>query len=518
MAQQPLAGGLLSPPVGAPSPANQVTNDQGGSGQALNGQAGNGQASSGPFANWTLRQIILATMTVVAVGLAFMLLYRFYNVVFLLFVAIALQIALDPLVRFLAGRGVHKVAAVFAIYVVLFAVAGSVLWFAGAPLVDQVRDVGGRLPGYYQQLRQSLVAAPIGLVRGLASVLPEEPSPALLVAVVNQSAGEEAGDAAAEATETAGTAAEASTGASPGQAWQWFVTGSKAFFGLFAVFAIAFYWTLEGDVILRRLILKAPARRRDELRALVTESQSKIGAYFRGQVILCSIVGIAATIAYLLLGIPNAFLLGLLMAIFEVVPLVGPFLGAIPGIIVTMSEAPEMLIFVVGALILIQTLEANLLVPRVMDHSVGVNAIISMLALAAFGALFGLLGALLAVPLAAILQIVIGRVLFQTPIGDETVSAAPVATDVSRSRLGVLRLEAQNLVLAVRKQARNGEENGDADESNAEQTEDDIEAIAAEIDVMLSSAEAVEAQEVQQTDSAGETQPAAAGLPTGRNA
>jgi predicted PurR-regulated permease PerM len=513
MAQQPLAGGLIAPPVGAPSSANQAQN-----GQPSTGAAANGQASSSPFANWTLRQIILATMTVVAVGLAFMLLYRFYNVVFLLFVAIALQIALDPLVRFLAGRGINKVAAVFAIYLVLFAVIGSVLWFAGAPLVDQVRDVGGRLPGYYQQLRQSLVTAPIGLVRGLASVLPEEPSPALLVAVVNQSAGEEAGDAAAEATETATSAAEAATGASPGQAWQWFVTGSKAFFGLFAVFAIAFYWTLEGDVILRRLILKAPARRRDELRALVSESQGKIGAYFRGQVILCSIVGIAATVAYLLLGIPNAFLLGLLMAIFELVPLVGPFLGAIPGIIVTMSEAPHMLIFVVGALILIQTLEANLLVPRVMDHSVGVNAIISMLALAAFGALFGLLGALLAVPLAAILQIVIGRVLFQTPIGDESISAAPVATDVSRSRLGVLRLEAQNVVQAVRKQARSGDENGEADETQAEQTEDDIEAIAAEIDVMLSSAEAVEAQEVQQTEGAGEVQPPAGGLPRGRNA
>ena len=159
------------------------------------------------------------------------------------------------------------------------------------------------------------------------------------------------------------------------------------------------------------------------MRALIAESQGKIGAFFRGQLILCSIIGLASTIAYLLLGIPNAFLLGLLMALFESVPLVGPFLGAVPALIVTMSSAPDKVVWVIGALVLIQTLESNFLVPRVMDRSVGVNAIITMLALAAFGALFGLLGALLAVPLAAILQIVIGRVLFNTPINEETTPA-----------------------------------------------------------------------------------------------
>jgi hypothetical protein len=311
------------------------------------------------------------------------------------------------------------------------------------------------------------------------------------MAAVNQGGGE----ATADAVATAVDAAEGANGASPAQAWQWLATGSKAFFGLFAVFAIAFYWTLEGDLIVRRLVLKAPAGRRDELRALVAESQSKIGAFFRGQLILCSIIGLAATITYLLLGIPNAFLLGLLMALFESVPLVGPFLGAIPAIIVTMSAAPDKLVWVIGALVLIQTLESNLLVPRVMDRSVGVNAIITVLALAAFGALFGLLGALLAVPLAAILQIVIGRVLFNTPINEEITPAAPVGTDVSRSRLGVMRLEAQNLVHAVRKQARNVEESGAAIEDPEEQTEDDIEAIAAELDTLLSNAEANEVSE-----------------------
>jgi predicted PurR-regulated permease PerM len=350
-----------------------------------------------------------------------------------------------------------------------------------------MRDVVGTLPSYYLHLRDSLLHAPIGLVRGLASVLPAEPSLPMLMALLGGESTEAANTAATAAE--AGAAIEAAASATPAQSWQWIVLGSKTFFGLFAVFAIAFYWTLEGDVIVRKLILQAPASRREELRALVAESQGKIGAFFRGQMILCSIVGAASTVAYLLLGIPNALLLGLLMALFESVPLVGPFLGAIPALIVTMSAAPDKVMWVIIALIIIQTAEANLLVPRVMDHSVGVNAIISMLALTAFGALFGLLGALLAIPLAAILQIVLNRVLFKTPISEDVAPATDVPADMSRSRLGVLRLEAQHVMQAVRKQARSAEEKGATIEDATEQTEDDIEAIAAELDSVLSSAE-----------------------------
>jgi predicted PurR-regulated permease PerM len=486
MAQKPLAGGIASQ-----SSASSTTGNGGQKKSGTNGTQTAVQSTTAGLANLTLRQIFLATVTVLAVTLVFLLLYRFYSVVFLLFVAIAIQIAFDPVVRFLSSRGLNKIVALFIIYAGLFALIGAVIWFGSAPLVEQVRAVAGTLPTYYHQMRESLLHAPIGLVRGLASVLPADPSPALLMAAASQSGGETAAGAAS----TAADAVEAASGATPAQAWQWFVTGSRAFFGLFAVFAIAFYWTLEGDVIIRRLLLKAPSRRRDELRALVAESQGKIGAFFRGQLILVSVIGVASTVAFLLLGIPNAFLLGLIMALFESVPLVGPFLGAIPAIIVTMSSAPDKLLWVIGALVLIQILESNLLVPRVMDRSVGVNAIITMLALAAFSALFGLLGALLAVPLAAILQIVVGRILFKTPINEETTSAAPVPAGISRSRLGVLRLEAQDLVLAVRKQARNVEESDERVEDAAEDTEDDIEAIAAELDTLLSNAEANEAGE-----------------------
>jgi hypothetical protein len=139
-------------------------------------------------------------------------------------------------------------------------------------------------------------------------------------------------------------------------------------------------------------------------------------------------------------------------------------------------------------LIAIETLESNLLVPRVMDESVGINPIISILALAAFGALFGFVGALLAIPLAAILQIIFNRVLFNTPINEDTVVTTPAAPGVSRSRYGVLRLEAQGLMQAVRKKAREDEKQA-AEEDEHIHTEDEIEAIATDLDKLLAAAE-----------------------------
>jgi predicted PurR-regulated permease PerM len=416
-------------------------------------------------AEWTLRRIFWGTFAVLGVVLIFLLLYRFYTAVFLLFVAIVLQIALDPLVRRLSARGLNRTAAILLLYLVIFLLLGGLTWYLVPTLAEQLAGVLDDLPLYYQNVRNYLLNVPIGLVRGLASTLPVEPSLPLLMRV-----------SGGESAET------------PEGSWGWIGITGQLLFGLFAVFAMAFYWTLEGEVILRRLILRTPATRREELRALIGESQLKIGGWFRGQVILSAIMGVGSAAIYFLLGIPNALLLGLIMALTESVPVIGPLLGSIPAVIVTMAEAPDKVLWVVIALIAIETLESNLLVPRVMDESVGINPIISILALAAFGALFGFVGALLAIPLAAILQIIFNRVLFNTPINEDTVVTTPAAPGVSRSRYGVLRLEAQGLMQAVRKKAREDEKQA-AEEDEHIHTEDEIEAIATDLDKLLAAAE-----------------------------
>jgi hypothetical protein len=207
-------------------------------------------------------------------------------------------------------------------------------------------------------------------------------------------------------------------------------------------------------------------------------------------------VGGASTIAFLLLGIPNALLLGLLMALFEVVPMVGPLLGAIPALLMTMGAEPDKVLIVAGVLLAIQIAENNWLVPRVMDESVGVNPIVSLLALGAFGALFGFVGALLAVPLAAALQIILQRLLFAVPISAEAPVVPTLPPDMSRSKLGVLRLEATRVAEAIRRQGRQAPDGESRDTTatrlQVDRIADEIEDIALDLDALLAEGKVVQ--------------------------
>jgi predicted PurR-regulated permease PerM len=251
-------------------------------------------------------------------------------------------------------------------------------------------------------MRIDLLTQPVGLVRGVGRVLPPTLSLPQLAALMPD------GDAA-EAVDP----------------WALPLTAIGAGFAFVSVFVMAYFWSLEGESIIRRLLLRAPIDRREDIRTLIAEIQGKINGYFRGQLVLCSSIGLFSAVAFFVIGVPNALLLGLLMAIFEAVPVVGPVLGAIPAVLMAASAAPDKVPWVIGAVIVIQVAESNLMVPRVMDKAVGVNAIVSMLAIAAFGALFGFAGALLAVPLAAVLQILFSRLVFDAPTRESTPPGVP---------------------------------------------------------------------------------------------
>ena len=420
-------------------------------------------------AEWTVRTMFTTVLVMLGVGLIFFLLYRFYMVVFLLFVAIALQIAIDPFVEWLFRRRVRKEVGVFLVYFILLALLAVLSWIAAPLLIEQTSKVIGELPVYYQNVRTYLAESPNSLLRVSAAFLPAQPSLSFLMALSD---------------------GETSAAESPSRSWV--AVSGWSLLAVFSVFALVYYWTLEGNLILRKLTLRAPAARRDELRTLIAEIQGKIGSYFRGQILLCVIVGVLSTIAFLLLGVPNALFLGLLMGIAEAIPMLGPTLGAIPAVLMTLAVAPDKVLWVIGVLAAIQVAENNLLVPRVMGSAVGVNAVVTLLAVAAFGVLFGIAGAILAIPLAAILQIFVNHLLFNKSVDKNAPTAIDPTNDVSRSRLGVLRLEAQDLAQAVRKQARTGEttgENGNAAEQTSDEIEDEIEALAVDLDSVLAQME-----------------------------
>ena len=221
-----------------------------------------------------------------------------------------------------------------------------------------------------------------------------------------------------------------------------------------------------------------PAGQRENIGELISAMETKVGFYIAGQGILCLVIGILALVAYLLIGLPNALVLALVAGVLEAVPMIGPLLGAIPAAFVALSIAPIKLVWVIVATVVIQQVENSVLVPRVMRKAVGVNPFVSLLAIFAFSSLFGIAGALMAIPMAAIIQLLLDRFVFHPAAMEPEPSAG-------RDYASRLRYEAQDLAQDLRKQARLKKWGSDRRVKQIDQVMDEIEAIATDLDALL---------------------------------
>jgi predicted PurR-regulated permease PerM len=201
----------------------------------------------------------------------------------------------------------------------------------------------------------------------------------------------------------------------------------RIFLGAVALLLIGFYWALEGDRAVLALLRLAPLRRRAGIRDFLAAAERKLGGFIRGQAILSVTVGSAALLAYSLIGLPYAFVLAVIAGIFELVPFFGPVLGAIPALLVSLSFDPSSAVWVLVATGIIQFVENVWLVPRIMNHSMGVNPVVTLLSLVTFSSVLGFAGGILALPLAALIQLTLDR-LTDAAAGIETGAVRPRPT------------------------------------------------------------------------------------------
>jgi predicted PurR-regulated permease PerM len=394
----------------------------------------------------------MATLAIAAVVLAFWLVYMFRTVVYILLLGIVLGTALQPLVTWLRKRGLTRGHGLIVAHAIILLLVFGILYVSLPTVIRQIVQLAGEVPRYYTEFRSVLLDSPSRLVGVLGGGLPRDIQ---LVLQPNPASGEDL-DMVSR-----------------------FIGYSNLFFrGLFSVVGvilIASFWILEGERILKSMLILFPASHRERIREITSAIEAKVGEYIRGQLILSIMIGLLALVAYLLIGLPNALTLALIAGIFEVVPIIGPLLGAIPAILVASSIHPTLIVWVVLATVIIQAFENSFLVPRIMRASVGVNPIVTLLALLTFSSLLGLPGALLAIPSAAVIQLLLDRFVFSPDSNENHISDG-------RDYISRLRYEAQDLVLDVRKQLRR--KNDPSNESN-DQIEDSIEKIASQLDLIL---------------------------------
>ncbi len=364
-----------------------------------------------------------AAVIALAIGMAALafVTYQLIDILLILFLGVVVAAALQPWHVKLARLGIPTGAAVLLIYVLFLAAISLIGLFIGPVLVEQGSAFAAGFPELYENAIAALQASPAPLLRLLGSRLP---SFAALTHNVT-------GLSPAFFTNLLGVT----------------TTAVSFFLHFIVVLAIGFYWTLEVPRLERLLLSLLPVTRRTHVLNIWHEIEFKLGAFIRGQGLTMLTMGVAAGIGYVVIGLPNALVLAVLAGLLEVVPILGPFLAAVPPTLVALTLGLKSTLLVVGYFALLQTIESNVLVPRIMGHAVGVSPLVGLFSILAFGTLFGILGAFIAIPLAAVIQVLLDSLL----VNPEPV---PEATTAARAPLTALRTRVQALRQQMRQRLR----------------------------------------------------------------
>lgn len=330
---------------------------------------------------WAARGAGLA----IGVGLIFVLASLFVaarDIVLLVFLAVLLGAALEPLVGTIRARtGIGRGFSILVVYAAFIAGVVSIAVFIVPAATVQLGAALSRLPQFLDRIRAwSSQLRPEALAEGIGSLLDAVEAPFLPGPPPTP-------ESVLELSLLIGQVAAA----------------------LVTLLALVFFWLTERSRLQRYALAFLPADRRAGIRDAWNEVETRLGLWVRGQLILMATIGVATGIAYSLLGLPAALLLALIAALAEVIPILGPFIGAAPAVLVATTISPEVVVLTIAITIVLQFIEGNVLVPMVMRNSVGLSPFLVLTSLLVGGAVAGVLGAIVAVPIAAGVTVVLER-------------------------------------------------------------------------------------------------------------
>lgn len=330
-------------------------------------------------------EIVRGSLVVIGVGAALYLLWRIQEVLFLLMLAILLATAIEPLVNRLRRGPFTRGSGVLAVYTAIVVVIGVPAYIIVPNVVSQGGAFASAMPDRLQGLR------------GYATNLQPRPVSTLALGAI---------DNAISALQTADRPVAQDQVIEAG------ATAAHTLISFFTVFVLAYYWLVERASIKRVLLRTVPVRHARGVNTVWMEVEEKLGGWVRGQLLLMLAIGIMATVAYFALGLPNPALLGVTAGLFEIIPMIGPFLAFAPAVLVALAVVdPARALAVAACALVIQQIESNVLVPRVMGRTVGVSPLTVLLGILIGSSLAGLPGAFLAVPLAGAMQVIMAHAL-----------------------------------------------------------------------------------------------------------
>ncbi len=319
--------------------------------------------------------------TIVILALA-ALLYKILDVVLIVLVAITIASSIEPGIAGLVKRRIPRILAVILIYLSMFGLFFVLFYFFLPSVLEDFATFISQLPTYLESFTRSGAFNTYSAILGLPA--PSEASSAEMMAGIRGffDLGTVFGNPIAAASAIFGS-----------------------FLSLMLVVIFSFYFAVIDTGVDDFLRIITPKSHREYILGLWKRSQKKIGLWMQGQLILAVIIGVLVFLGLTIIGVPHALVLAVIAGCFELIPVFGPTLSAVPAVIIGfVYGGPLIGLVVIGLYVVLQQFENHLIYPLVVTRVVGVSPILVILALIVGGTLFGFAGIILSVPAAAVLQ------------------------------------------------------------------------------------------------------------------
>ena len=333
----------------------------------------------------------MGVVKIILILIVFYFLFLIREVLAILFVSLIFASAVDPWVDWMQNKKIPRALGIIFIYLIMFAVVGGVVIAIIPPIIEQTNELLANFPTIFEKVISGFqYLRDYSIEHGIFDSIKEN-----------------IGSFGSNLQNAAGGV---------------FSTVSGIFGGIisfFFVLIMTFYMVVEENALKKIVWSVAPEKHQIYIMKLVNRMQKKVGLWLRGQLILSLIIFLLTYIALLLMGVKYALVLALIAGLTEFVPYLGPILASVPAIFLAYTQEPVLAIFVAILYYVIQLVENNIIVPKLMQKVIGLNPIVSIAVLLIGFKVGGVVGAILSIPVATAVSVFLYD-LFENKAGGQT--------------------------------------------------------------------------------------------------
>ncbi len=315
------------------------------------------------ISTWTIAKIIL-----IAIG--FYLLFLVKDIVALFFVVLILVATFSPVVK-TWQKYIGRILSIITLFLILIGILFAVVYIIIPPLINQTSQLAQSIPDYFRNSNINSLRQHVPTIQKTLDNLSSNLG-ALTTNLFSLTAGI-----------------------------------IRSVFTILMVFVLTFYLLIDESNAKKYISSLFKPSQKEQAIMVIDKISLKVGSWFRGQMLLGLIIFTLDFIGLTIIGVPYALILAIISGLLELVPTIGPIISGAIAALVALTVSPWLMLLVIGMYFIVQILENILIVPKIMQKAIGISPVIILLALLIGAKLLGIVGAVLSIPLAASISVII---------------------------------------------------------------------------------------------------------------